>query len=105
MAKRTFDLIFSITGLIIFSPLLLVTALVILVTLGRPVLYSPRRAGRSNQLITIRKFRSMRIAEGPTSHHSGDDDPRITTVGLWIRKLKIDELPQLYNDDPHQQWQ
>jgi len=39
----------------------------------------------------------MRIAEGPTSHHSGDDDPRITTVGLWIRKLKIDELPQLWN--------
>jgi len=39
----------------------------------------------------------MRIAEGPTSHHSGNDDPRITTVGLWIRKLKIDELPQLWN--------
>jgi lipopolysaccharide/colanic/teichoic acid biosynthesis glycosyltransferase len=39
----------------------------------------------------------MRIAEGPSSHHSGDDDPRITTVGLWIRKLKIDELPQLWN--------
>lgn len=73
------------------------TTLVILLTLGRPILYSPQRAGKSNRLITIRKFRSMRIAEGPISHHSGDDDPRITTVGFWIRKLKIDELPQLWN--------
>jgi lipopolysaccharide/colanic/teichoic acid biosynthesis glycosyltransferase len=39
----------------------------------------------------------MRIAEGPTSHHSGDDDPRVTTVGKWIRKFKLDEVPQLWN--------
>jgi lipopolysaccharide/colanic/teichoic acid biosynthesis glycosyltransferase len=39
----------------------------------------------------------MRIAEGPTSHHSGDDDPRVTTLGKWMRKFKIDELPQLWN--------
>jgi len=39
----------------------------------------------------------MRIADGPTSHHSGDDDPRVTTVGRWMRKFKIDELPQLWN--------
>jgi lipopolysaccharide/colanic/teichoic acid biosynthesis glycosyltransferase len=97
LAKRTFDLITSVIGLIVFSPILLVTGLVILVTLGRPVLYSPQRAGRSNTLFTVRKFRSMRIAEGPTSHHSGDDDPRVTTVGKWMRKFKIDELPQLWN--------
>jgi lipopolysaccharide/colanic/teichoic acid biosynthesis glycosyltransferase len=97
LAKRTFDLITSVIGLIVFSPILLVAGLVILVTLGRPVLYSPQRAGRSNTLFTVRKFRSMRIAEGPTSHHSGDDDPRVTTVGKWMRKFKIDELPQLWN--------
>ncbi|MBT6707445.1 MAG: sugar transferase [Chloroflexi bacterium] len=97
LAKRTFDLITSVIGLIVFSPILLVTGLVILITLGRPILYSPQRAGRSNTLITVRKFRSMRIAEGPTSHHSGDDDPRVTTVGRWMRKFKIDELPQLWN--------
>jgi len=97
LAKRTFDLVFSIAGLIVFSPLLLITGLLILISLGWPVLYAPSRAGRSDSLFTMRKFRSMRIAEGPTSHHSGDDDPRVTTVGRWVRKFKLDELPQLWN--------
>ena len=97
MAKRTFDLVFSIIGLIIFSPLLLATGILILVTLGWPVLYSPKRTGKANKLFTVRKFRSMKIAPGPTSHHSGDDDPRSTSVGRWIRRFKLDELPQLMN--------
>ena len=97
MAKRTFDLVLSVFGLIIFSPVLVATGIAILATLGRPVLYSPQRAGKSDTLFTMRKFRTMRIAEGPTSHHSGDDDPRVTTIGRWTRKFKLDELPQLWN--------
>ena len=72
-------------------------ALLIFFTLGRPLLFSAKRTGTSNSIFTMRKFRSMKIAEGPTSHHSGDDDPRITKVGRWIRKFKLDELPQLWN--------
>jgi lipopolysaccharide/colanic/teichoic acid biosynthesis glycosyltransferase len=97
LAKRTFDIVVSIIGLIVFSPILLVTAFVILFTSGWPVLYSPRRAGRFNDPFILRKFRSMRFAYGPTSHHSGDDDPRITNVGRYMRKFKVDELPQLWN--------
>jgi lipopolysaccharide/colanic/teichoic acid biosynthesis glycosyltransferase len=97
LAKRTFDLVFSIVGLIAFAPVLLIVALAVLITLGRPILYSPERTGKSNSRIRVRKFRSMRIAEGPTSHHSGDDDPRNTKVGRFIRKFKFDELPQLWN--------
>tara|TARA_B100000029_G_scaffold516509_1_gene630407 strand:- start:122 stop:712 length:591 start_codon:yes stop_codon:yes gene_type:complete len=97
LAKRTFDLFFSVIGLIIFSPLLIVVGLVILITLGRPILYSPKRTGVSGTLFTMWKFRTMTVNTGATSHHSGDDDPRLTQVGRWIRKFKFDELPQLWN--------
>lgn len=97
LAKRIFDIIMSVVGLIVFSPLLLITGLAIMLTLGRPMLYSPHRAGKSDSLFIMRKFRTMKLAVGPTSHHSGDDDPRVSSVGRWIRKFKIDELPQLWN--------
>ena len=97
MAKRIFDLFFSVTGLIISSPLLVIVGLVILLTLGSPILYSPKRTGVSGTLFTMRKFRTMTASTGTTSHHSGDDDPRLTQSGRWIRKFKLDELPQLWN--------
>tara|TARA_Y100000588_G_C14070462_1_gene845564 strand:+ start:95 stop:787 length:693 start_codon:yes stop_codon:yes gene_type:complete len=97
LPKRSFDLFFSVIGLVIFLPLLFMIALVVLITLGWPVLYSAQRTGLSGCLFTMRKFRTMKIVDGPTSHHSGDDDPRISKTGRWIRKFKFDELPQLWN--------
>ena len=97
MTKRIFDLFFSTIGLIIFLPLLVLVGLTVLLTLGRPILYSPKRTGVSGTLFTMRKFRTMKVDAGTTSHHSGDDDPRLTRAGRWIRKFKFDELPQLWN--------
>ncbi len=75
----------------------MVVGLIILLTLGRPLLYSPKRTGVSGTPFTMRKFRTMTVDTATTSHHSGDDDPRLTRVGRWIRKFKFDELPQLWN--------
>jgi lipopolysaccharide/colanic/teichoic acid biosynthesis glycosyltransferase len=97
LAKRTFDIFFSIVGLIVCIPLFIAVGILIQLSLGWPVLFSPQRSGTSGSLFTMRKFRTMKIAEGPVSHHSGDDDPRVTTVGRWVRTFKLDEIPQLWN--------
>ena len=78
-------------------PLSLTVGLLILLTLGWPVFYSAKRTGTGSSQFTMHKFRTMKMAEGPTSHHSGDDDPRISSVGRMVRKFKLDELPQLWN--------
>ena len=78
-------------------PLSLTVGLLILLTLGWPVFYSAKRTGTGSSQFTMHKFRTMKVAEGPTSHHSGDDDPRMSSVGRMVRKFKLDELPQLWN--------
>jgi lipopolysaccharide/colanic/teichoic acid biosynthesis glycosyltransferase len=96
--KRAFDLLGSLAGLLIISPLLLVVSCLILVTMGWPVFYRQVRIGKDGEHFKIIKFRSMiknADRQGPAFTAGGD--PRITPVGRLLRKYKIDELPQLIN--------
>ena len=98
LLKRFFDLIAASIGIVVLSPLIILVALAVLVESGWPIFYRAERTGLHGVPFRILKFRSMRAAPaGSHSHHSGDDDPRITRVGGFIRKYKLDELPQLLN--------
>lgn len=107
--KRGMDIIGAIVGLIIFSPVMLAVAVAIKLTSKGPVIFKQKRAGLGGKTFTFYKFRSMVIdAEdkkkqlmkfnwrtGPVFKVT--NDPRITTVGKFIRKSSLDELPQFYN--------
>jgi lipopolysaccharide/colanic/teichoic acid biosynthesis glycosyltransferase len=96
--KRVFDLVVAICGLVVLSPSLLLLAILIRLTSRGPVLYAAWRVGRSGRLFRIYKFRTM-IADaarrGPGI--TGAGDPRVTGVGAFLRRTKVDELPQLLN--------
>jgi sugar transferase (PEP-CTERM system associated) len=99
LLKRTADLLLSSLVLILTTPLMLVTALLILMTSGFPVLYRQSRLGCNGREFNLIKFRSMRrdaeLKTGPV--WAQEYDPRTTLIGRVIRKLRIDELPQLLN--------
>ena len=96
--KRIFDIFFSFLGLLLLSPLFLVVALWIKLDSRGPVFYRQVRAGRGNRDFRIFKFRSMRVGSDKGSLVTiGGRDPRVTRSGYYIRKLKLDELPQLIN--------
>lgn len=96
--KRLFDLVLSFIGLIIFLPLLLTIALLIKKEDGGPVFFRGVRVGKGGNTFRIFKFRSMVVnADKIGGLSAGDDDPRITKIGKFARKYKLDELPQLIN--------
>lgn len=98
MAKRAFDLFFSVLGLLVLSPLLLLLALLVKLSDGGPVFYRQQRVGQGGRLFAILKFRSMVVnAEKMGLSVTKDGDPRITQIGRFLRKTKLDELPQLWN--------
>ncbi|MBR5975034.1 MAG: sugar transferase [Clostridiales bacterium] len=98
--KRSFDIIASGIALILLSPLMIITALVIIFYDRGPALYKQVRLTKDGKRFNILKFRSMRVdaeKDGVARLSSGDSDSRITPVGKVIRKCRIDEIPQLIN--------
>jgi lipopolysaccharide/colanic/teichoic acid biosynthesis glycosyltransferase len=96
--KRLFDILASGCGLLVLSPIFIIVAIWIKLDSPGPVFYRQIRVGRHNKDFRIFKFRSMRVGSDKGSLVTiGGRDPRVTRSGYFIRKFKIDELPQLIN--------
>ncbi|MBZ5596307.1 MAG: sugar transferase [Acidobacteriia bacterium] len=95
-AKTAFDRVAGALGLVLLSPVLMAVAAVILADDGWPVLFVQERIGRDFRPFRMIKFRSMRL-KTPGTRITAGDDPRVTRSGRFLRRYKIDELPQLWN--------
>jgi len=97
--KRLFDIAASATALIICAPLFIIVPLLIWIKDGRPVFFRQERVGRDGKRFTLFKFRTMRSGDDQSAEdiYTRKDDRRVTSTGRWLRKLRLDELPQLWN--------
>lgn len=97
ITKRLIDIIFSLVMIIVTAPAILITSIAIRVIDGGPVLYKANRVGKGFEEFVMLKFRTMKINNEKTKHITLKNDARIYPLGRFLRKTKIDELPQLYN--------
>jgi len=95
--KRTLDIIGSIFLIILSSPFMILTALIIKFTSKGPIIFKQERVGLNKEIFTMYKFRSMKVNNEETTGWSTNNDPRKTRFGSFIRKFSIDELPQFFN--------
>ena len=98
VVKRAFDILASVFALVVLSPVFLVCAIIVKATSKGPVFYVQERIGKGGKPFKMAKFRSMRVdAESSgTPQLSSDDDPRITKFGKFMRKVRLDEIPQFW---------
>lgn len=95
--KRVFDFVASFSGLVLLSPVMLAVAAAVRLSSPGPVLYVQDRVGRQGRLFRCAKFRTMRVGADAGGSVTAAGDDRITPVGRFLRRWKLDELPQLWN--------
>lgn len=96
--KRIFDLIVSFVGLVLFLPVFIIISLLIKLQNNGPVFFKQHRVGKNGKLFTLFKFRSMKVNQlSKMNSFEPGDISRITKIGNFLRRTKLDELPQLYN--------
>ena len=96
IAKRLFDLILTIPGLIVISPLIVIIATLVRILHGSPIVFSQVRPGYQGKLFTLRKFRTMIDDRDPEGNLLPDEE-RLTSLGRFLRASSLDELPELIN--------
>ncbi len=98
MLKRLFDLFFSLIGLIILSPLIFIISILIIIDSKGGIFYKQKRVGKNNRDFSLLKFRTMKTSADMQGLLTvGSKDSRVTKTGYFLRKHKLDELPQLLN--------